>query len=137
MFSSQTLCALAALACLVEAHDREVPRVSATEIADACGQPRPFVAKILSQLAGAGLVTGWRGPRGGFALTRPPDRIQLGEVVHHFEDRVDEDPRCPFGGGICGTGDPCPLHDKLTGLQSALDRLLGSSLADLRPREPG
>jgi hypothetical protein len=31
---------------------------------------------------------------------------------------------CPFGGGVCGVGDPCALHDRLRAMQGAVRQLL-------------
>ena len=68
-----------------------------------------LAAKLLSQMATAGLTHGTTGAGGGYRLARPPDKIQLAEIVSLFERGMDEFP-CPFGPGFCGSGDPCPLH---------------------------
>ena len=39
-------------------------------------------------------------------------------------EREEEGDLCPFGGGRCGVGPACPLHDKLVDVQQAMDRLL-------------
>ena len=31
---------------------------------------------------------------------------------------------CPFGGGVCGSGDTCPLHDRLARVRKATDEVL-------------
>jgi Rrf2 family protein len=90
------------------------------------------VAKTLSALSQAGLVTGSRGPGGGSALARDPKRIKLYDVYKLFE-REDRNNNCPFGGGICGAGKPCPIHNKLVSVQQAMDRLLHkTTFADFR-----
>ena len=68
-----------------------------------------LAAKLLSQMATAGLTIGTTGPGGGYRLARPPKKIRLSEIVSLFERQMDEFP-CPIGKGSCGTGDPCPLH---------------------------
>ncbi|MCZ2401392.1 MAG: Rrf2 family transcriptional regulator [Phycisphaerae bacterium] len=129
MYGRQTECAIAAMSRLAEVYDGGKTRLSAADIADARGLPRPFVAKILSLLSQAGLVIGSRGPGGGAALARHPAKIRLYDVFRLFE-REDERRACPFGGGVCGDGDPCPLHHKLTALHDALHALLYDTTFD-------
>ncbi len=123
MYGRQTECAIAAMSRLAEVYDGGKTRLSAADIADARGLPRPFVAKILSTLSQAGLVTGARGPGGGAVLARHPRDIKLYDAFKLFE-REDSTTACPLGRGTCGVGKPCPLHHKLVELQQALDRLL-------------
>ncbi len=123
MYGKQTECAIAAMSRLAEVYDGGVTRLSAAEVADARGLPRPFVAKTLSMLAQAGLVNGSRGPGGGCTLAKDPGKIKLYDVYKLFE-REEEGDNCPFGGGRCGVGDPCALHDKLAAVQQAMEQLL-------------
>lgn len=129
MYGKQTECAIAAMSRLAEAYDSGAERVSAGDIADSRGLQRPFVAKILSTLAQAGLVTGARGPGGGFTLAMHPRKIKLYDVFRLFE-REDTSDICPFGGGRCGVGQPCALHDKLVGVQDAMDDVLHRTTFD-------
>lgn len=108
---------------LAEMYDGGETRLSASDIAESRGLQRPFVAKVLTALAQAGLVEGSRGPGGGFTLSRDPKDILLYDVFSLFE-REDHSDICPFGGGICGVGEKCPLHDKLASVQNAVDDVL-------------
>ncbi|MHC4949077.1 MAG: RrF2 family transcriptional regulator [Planctomycetota bacterium] len=130
MYSKATQSAIAAVSRLAEVYDGGQTRLSAADIADYRGLQKPFVSKLLSTLANAGLVTGARGPGGGFTLARHPRRIKLLDVFVLFE-REDEDLACPFGGGTCGRGEPCPLHDKLAGVQASMDELLRGTNFDV------
>ena len=129
MYGKQTEYAIAAMSRLAEVYDGGKTRLSAAEIAKTRGLQRPIVAKILSALSQAGLVIGSRGPGGGSALARDPRRITLYDVFKLFEREADGD-NCPFGGGICGVGQPCPIHDKLVAVQKAMDRLLHETTFD-------
>ncbi len=132
MYGKQTECAIAVMSRLAEVYDGGASRLSAADIADSRGLQRPFVAKILSALSQAGLVTGSRGPGGGSALARDPKKIKLFDVYKLFE-RQNPNDNCPFGGGICGAGKPCPIHHKLVSVQQAMDRLLHkTTFADFR-----
>ena len=121
MHGKATETAIAAMGYLAEQFD-EGKRVSAAEIASARGLQGPFVSKVLTELARAGLVQGVRGPGGGFSLTRDPETIHLNEVYELFER--DSGDACPFGGGVCGKGEPCPLHDQFAAVRAATNRIL-------------
>ncbi|MDJ0974837.1 MAG: Rrf2 family transcriptional regulator [Planctomycetota bacterium] len=114
--------AIAAMGVLAERYDEGRGRCSAEAIASARGLQRPFVAKILTELARAGLVRGVRGPGGGYTLARSPDTIYIQEVSALFEPQSAD--ACPFGGGICGVGRNCPLHDMFTEVRRATDRIM-------------
>lgn len=137
MYGKATEAAIAAMGRLAELYDGGVTRASAVDIADSRGLQRPFVAKVLTTLSQAGLVVGSRGPGGGFALARPPEEIRLYDVFRLFE-REETSDACPFGGGVCGVGDPCPLHDKLVSVQRSVDDLLlGTTFAVFRTAVEG
>lgn len=129
MYGKQAECAIAVMSRLAEVYDGGETLLSAVDVADSRGLQRPFVAKILTQLSQAGLVIGARGPGGGATLARHPKNIKLIDVFEIFE-RTNTDDRCPFGGGRCGTGKPCPLHDKLVAVQKAMDHLLNDTTFD-------
>ncbi len=58
-------------------HVPEDVSASARDLAEFQRLPVPFVRKLLTQLATAGLVVGAEGVRGGWRLARPADRITL------------------------------------------------------------
>ncbi len=55
--------------------------VQAHDIAKTFGLPVAYCAKVMSQLARAGIFQSGRGPRGGFKLQRQPDQITLLDIV--------------------------------------------------------
>ena len=87
-------------------------RSGSGEIAKSRGISRALTAKLLTQLAAAGLVSGLPGPGGGYTLAKPAKEICLLDIVSLFEQTA-EPSVCPFGHGWCGKGDPCPLHETL------------------------
>lgn len=48
--------------------------------------PMKYLVQILIQLKRMGLVNSRRGKEGGYNLTRPPDKITLGEVIRALGD---------------------------------------------------
>ncbi len=87
-------------------------RVGSGEISKARRISQPLTAKLLTQLASAGLVAGQPGPGGGYTLAKSPNEICLLDIASVFE-QTDAPSICPFGHGWCGKGDPCPLHDTI------------------------
>jgi FeS assembly SUF system regulator len=59
--------------------------LSAMAIAESTGLPAPTVSKILKVLAHGGLVRSYRGPQGGYELSRPPEDISLVEAIEVIE----------------------------------------------------
>lgn len=128
--------ALASISRLAELYDPKNPeRLSSQQIAEQRGLGKPLVAKVLTVLSSAGLLSGSPGPRGGYALAKPPAHITLYDVVSLF-DRLDESLGCPFGPNYCGNGPRCPLHDSLESFRAALkDFLLETRLDAFLPKK--
>lgn len=61
---------------------------TAPGIAAITGVAEPTVAKVLKQLAQAGLVASTRGARGGYALARPLDRVAITDVIAAVEGPI-------------------------------------------------
>jgi Rrf2 family iron-sulfur cluster assembly transcriptional regulator len=80
--------------------------------------PHRFLEQIFQRLRKAGLVTGKRGPGGGFLLTRPPSQISLREVVEAVDGPIvgEAPPDVPgdaSGAGQAATFRPDFLWDDL------------------------
>jgi Rrf2 family protein len=80
--------------------------IKISEIADVQAIPLRFLEVILSQLKGSGLVDSKRGFYGGYYLTRPPDKIKVGDVLRYMEKPSRSEhcvacvskTNCPFSG---------------------------------------
>lgn len=71
-------------------------------LALACGEPAPFLGKVLQKLARAGVLRSKRGRTGGFVLGRPASEITLADIVLAVEgsdslERLFEVPAGPAG----------------------------------------
>ena len=122
-FSKLTQTALAAMCRLGEAYGTH--RLNAFAIADASHLPRPIVAKVLTYLAQAGLVSGTRGPGGGFQLTRAPEQISLGDIINVFEKCISlVEGKCLLGVSRCRLHGQCLLRIQHALFQSQLNHLL-------------
>lgn len=98
-------------------------RAGSAEIAKARSISQALTAKLLTQLAAAGLVKGQPGPGGGYTLGKDPRDINLFQIIELFE-QTETPSLCPFGPDWCGKGDPCPLHDTLLRMQERNQRFL-------------
>ena len=131
MYGKQTETAIAAVTFLAEIwQGPRTRRVSAADIADARGLQRPFVAKLLSALSQAGIVSGSPGPGGGYALAKDPSDIRLRDVWLVFE-RPEPNRDCPFVGNACTNTSPCPLHKRIQSVHDSINVLLDETTFDL------
>jgi FeS assembly SUF system regulator len=63
-------------------------RVSAVQLAEETGVPAPTVQKLVSRLAGAGLLRSSRGVGGGLKLARPAAAITVADIVEAVEGPI-------------------------------------------------
>lgn len=106
-------------------------RVGLDEIAGAVQSPKAFTAKILQQLARAGLLDSSRGRNGGFKL--PAGRpICLADIVSAVDGGgIMKD--CVLGFSKCSDDHPCPVHHKLKAVRDLLAMTLRTtSLSELK-----
>lgn len=81
--------------------------VSSNEISDAEDIPHLFSLRILKKLEKAGLVTIFKGARGGYQLTRPSENITLRDAIETIEpiisikDCVNDPESCNLRRGNC------------------------------------
>jgi len=101
------------------------------EIAEEEAIPRHYLAKILQQLAGHGLVRSTKGPGGGFALARDPETLMVSEIVDILEPGRNPE-RCVLGLDECSDEAPCPLHETWSSLRdNFFDHLSRTTLIEM------
>ncbi len=104
--------------------------VQSREITERQGIPRRYLEQALQHLVRANILTGIRGPRGGYNLARERRRITVGEIVRVVRRmEAAEDPLQSDDGSVLADKVIRPLwHD----LQSDfMDRLDNISVEDL------
>ena len=106
--SSTAQQAIQAVLCIAGSADDGLVRTD--EIAAVIGCPRNYLSKTLHTLARAGVLRSERGPKGGFRLSTPPDRLTLARVVAPFEPVGER--RCLAGRTTCGDANPCAMHHR-------------------------
>ena len=55
------------------------------DVAQAQSIPVSFLENILTQLRSSGIVRSQRGPEGGYWLARPPDEVNLAQIIRAVE----------------------------------------------------
>ncbi len=116
---------------------REGERGSLTipEISRAEGISSHYVAKLMRILRRGGLVKSARGQAGGYALTRPPENIVVGEALAVLGGRLFESNFCDLHSGdehTCTHSIDCSIRSLWRTVQLAVDRVLErTSLKDL------
>lgn len=79
-----------ALRALLHLCGRPRTAVPVRELADANGIPRKFLENIMRDLREMELVESVAGKNGGYVLVRRPDGLSIGEVLRHFDGRLEE-----------------------------------------------
>ncbi len=71
--------------------------------------PAPYLSKILQQMVKDGLTVSRKGPSGGFALAKLPEKIRLFDLLESFQ-KIHKVESCILGYTSCSDDDPCALH---------------------------
>jgi len=104
--------------------------VTLTDIAARQSISLSYLEQLFSRLRKADMVTGVRGPGGGYQLSRDAQHISIVEIIVAVDEVVDST-RCG-GKGNCQNGQVCLTHDLWTGLSEQIrDYLAGISLRDV------
>jgi Rrf2 family protein len=108
MLSQTAEYALRAMVYLAEDGD---DRITTQRIAEKAKIPAGYLAKVMQNLARAGLVNAQRGLGGGISLARPAEEISILEILDAV-DPIERITACPIDHP--GHQDAlCPLHRKL------------------------
>ena len=104
--------------------------VQSSEITRRQGIPRRYLEQVLQQLVRAGVLSGVRGPRGGYRLARERRRITVGEIVRVVRSlESGEDATDVEGGAELGRKVVRPLWAELQ--EEIMQRLDGTTVEDL------
>ncbi len=130
IYSDTVRYALMALAYLALNKDR---LVKAEEIAKAQNIPKPFLSKILHELARRDILHSVKGPRGGFTLKVDPKELSMWDVVvlmgeeNKFQTCVLMPDKCE----VYETN-PCVIHHRWEKLKrKIIDFLKSTTIEDL------
>ena len=117
------------LRALIYLANAESQWTKAAEIGSAMDIPVGFLQIVLQDLQRSRLVTSRSGPRGGYAVGRPPESITVCEIVESLEGPLDAG-ECALRGGPCHWDDVCALHKVWSSAREGLrQRLQSATLA--------
>lgn len=104
--------------------------VQSSEITRRQGIPRRYLEQVLQHFVRSGILSGTRGPRGGYRLARERRRITLGEIVRVMRDMEStEDPIADPAGAELGHKVVRPLWQELQ--ESLMQQLESVTIEDL------
>jgi Rrf2 family protein len=105
------------------------------EIAEREGLSGAYAGKLMNLLRDAALVDSVRGRSGGYLMARPPERINLSEIMAALGGNIYEDHYCerfPGEEDTCVHVGDCSIRSLWGSLQGMVDRVLSrTTLADL------
>jgi Rrf2 family transcriptional regulator, iron-sulfur cluster assembly transcription factor len=130
IYSSACEYAIRAAAYLASRHGEE-GLVKLKDITRAEDLPAPFLSSVLQLLVTARLLRSSRGPTGGYALERSPDRITLYDIKAAVDGTAELE-ACAVGHDRCSDETPCPLHDSWKPIREEIVTYLReTTLADM------
>lgn len=113
-------------------------RYNATSLAEQRRLPQPVVSKILKQLVKAELLVSSRGAKGGYGLSRAPERISLAEIVAAMEGPISLTHCADSGPNSCQYHTGCVVSSNWSRINQVVHQALdGVSLLDMtQPLNP-
>ncbi len=104
---------------------------SIKEMTKKLGVPYHFLGKILQDLTNKGMLTSQKGPNGGFALAKRPEKITLLDIVEAI-DGLDLLHKCVMGFPSCSDSKPCAVHKHWAEIRAEIHRTLkGQHILDV------
>ena len=88
-------------------HEKQGP-VTLADISQCQGISLSYLEQLFSKLRKHGLVTGVRGPGGGYRLAKSADRISIADIIQSVDEKLDMT-KCG-GKGDCSNGEKCLTH---------------------------
>ncbi len=97
----------------------ERSRMSTAEIQREMLIPSAFSPRIVAELARGGFINTFPGRDGGLQLARPAHKINLRQVVEHFDGQISVSD-CMTGHSQCAFDVKCPVRCRLGKLQATI-----------------
>lgn len=114
--------------CLADAPDQ----LNTEAIVQHTGLPDATVRKLLRYLVEAGLVSSRRGLRGGYRLSREPERISVAELIAAIEGPIGLT-ECSHEDSTCSLTPSCGQRSNWHAITDLINRQLATiTLADMR-----
>ncbi|MBN9502404.1 MAG: transcriptional regulator [Armatimonadetes bacterium 55-13] len=123
------------LRCLLQIARSDDGSMTIPEISKVEGMSQTHVAKLLMILRKDGFIKSTRGQAGGYALARPAEEINVGDVLTSLGGKLFDEEFCAKHSGqlsICTHAVDCSVRSLWQVIQEAVDQVTGGiSLADM------
>ncbi len=130
MFSKTFGYALRGILLIVYYHN-EKSRVQVDEISSQLCVPRPFMSKVLKNLAKSGIIGSVKGPGGGFYVNEQTMSTSVFSVLT-ITDGAEQFSNCALRLHTCNLQNPCPLHKQVYSVREKLKfQLQATKIKDL------
>ena len=116
MFLSRS-CEYAIQAVLYLAKHNDIPYISIKVISDEYNISFHFLGKILQTLTKKGILTSYKGPKGGVSLAKLPEEILLIDIIEAIDGLKFFKSKCAVGIPICQRDEFCLLHEQWNSIQ--------------------
>lgn len=124
-----------AIRCIVHLASSPSEVIIINELAKKIKTPKSFLAKILQQLAKAGIVKSLRGIHGGFMLAKKPADITLFDVITTIDNSVAMNV-CAIDKKACTLSNSCAVHPIWVEIKEyTINRLKSWNFAELAATE--
>lgn len=114
-------------------HEKQGP-VTLAEISQCQGISLSYLEQLFSKLRKHGLVTGVRGPGGGYRLAKTADKISIADIIQSVDEKLDMT-KCG-GKGDCSNGEKCLTHQLWFDLSCRLYKFLSGIKLDQYVNRP-
>lgn len=106
--------------------------MSTASLAQQQGISESYLEQLVASLKKAGLVTASRGAQGGYSLSRPPEEINVGQVIRALEGSTDVMNCVSSESVTCANACNCSARPLWLKLQQRIDEVLDTTtLADM------
>ena len=106
--------------------------ITLQEVAQRQDISEKYLEAIVRELVKKGIVSGQRGKGGGYRLCRPPQQINVGEVLRTTEGSLSPVACLAEGAQPCDRAAQCRTLEFWRGLDEVIDRYVdGYTLADM------
>ena len=90
-------------------YEKKTP-VALGVVADRAHIPGNYLEQLARKLRAEGLLDSYRGPKGGYILTRDPDEITIGEILRAVEGDLAPT-ECAVDESVCARESACAAHN--------------------------
>lgn len=105
---------------------------SASELASSLGLGQATVSKILKMLGQHGLVNSTRGSKGGYSFARPPEQINIAQIIDALDDQPFGLTECTATPGVCSVEADCHIRTNWERINNIVRTTLeGVTVADM------